>query len=162
MYFDNYDLITSVGIKDIKIGMSLKAVEEILKNSKIPYKKEVDNHKNTDRTPQIFLEIKDYMIFSFVKDVLWKIDAIDNYKGKLYNDIKIGMKIDDVLDIDDSLKFEDQEEIYISNYNYILEDECEENKIITITIGVDEIFSNDSDSFFMIIIGWKNIKNNNL
>ena len=51
MYFDNYDLITSVGIKDIKIGMSLKAVEEILKNSKIPYKKEVDNHKNTDRTP---------------------------------------------------------------------------------------------------------------
>ena len=41
------------------------------------------------------------MIFSFVKDVLWKIDAIDNYKVKLYNDIKIGMKIDD------SLKFED-------------------------------------------------------
>ena len=39
MYFDNYDLIPSVGIKDIKIGMSLKAIEEILKIVKFLIKK---------------------------------------------------------------------------------------------------------------------------
>lgn len=148
MYFDNYDLIPNVGIKDIKIGMSLKDVEEILKSNEIPYKKEVENHEDTDQTSWTFLDIKDYMVFSFAKDVLWKIDAIDNYKGKLENGIKIGMKINDALRIDSSLKFEDWEEIFISKNNYILEDECEENKIITMTIGVDEIFSDDSDSFY--------------
>ncbi len=148
MYFDDYDLIPNFGIKNIKIGMNYKDVEEILINDEIPYKKEIDDHEHTDHVPWKFLEIENYMIFTFAEDVLWKIDAIGNYRGKLKNGIKLGMKINDALKIDDSLKFEDWEEIYISKNNYILEDECKNNSIITITIGIEEVFLDDSDSFY--------------
>ena len=148
MYLDDYDLIPNIGIKNIKIGMNYKDVEEIFKKNEIPYKKEIDNHERTDRVPWTFLEIENYMIFSFAKDILWKIDAIGNYKGKLKNGIKLGMKIDSALKVDNSLKFEDWEEIYISKNNYILEDECENNSVITMTIGIYEVFSDDSDSFY--------------
>lgn len=148
MYFDDYKLIPNVGIKDIKIGMSLKDVEVILKKENIPYKFEEDEHKDTDNIPWIFLIIENYMTFYFVKDYLWKIDVEGKFKGKLKNGIKLGMKIDEAMKFDDNLKYDDWEENYVSNDDYLLEDNYENQEIEYIAIGIKEAITNDIDEFY--------------
>ncbi len=148
MYLDDYDLIPNVGIKDIKLGMRFKEVIRILDNEKIPYVIEIDDHKDSDKVPWTYIEIKNYMVFVFVKDVLWKIEASGEFKGKLNNGIKIGMKINDCKKNDKSLEFDDWDEVYVSKNNYIIEDECEFNKIIFLMIGIKEIFDEDDELFY--------------
>ncbi len=148
MYLDYYDLIPNVGIKDIKIGMTLKDVEDILKKKNILYEISVNKHERGDKVPWIYIEIKDYMDFIFTKDVLWRISAFSNFKGKLSNGIKLGMKLDECKKIDKSLEFDDWDELFFSKNNYIIEDECEFNTIITIMIGIEELFDKDDELFY--------------
>ncbi len=148
MYFDDYDLIPNVGIKNIKIGMEFKEVKNILEKENIPYKIKEDKHEDTDKIPWIFIIIDNYMIFYFGKNVLWKIDASGNFKGKLNNGIKIGMKIDDAMKLDECLKYDDWEENYISCNNYLLEDDFETKKVEYIAIGIKEAIFNDIEEFY--------------
>lgn len=148
MYFDNYDLIPNVGIKDIQIGMEMKEVEKLLNKENIPYKFEEDKHENTDKIPWFFLIIENYMTFYFVKNILWKIDVSGNFKGKLKNGIKIGMKIEEAKKLDHCLKYDDWEENYISNCDYLLEDNYENQVIEYIAIGIKEGITNDIDEFY--------------
>ncbi len=148
MYLDEYNLIPNIGIKNIKFGMRYEKVLGILKYEKIPFIVEVENHENTDKVSWQYIEIENYMVFIFAKGFLWKIEATGKYKGKIINGISLGMKIDDCKKIDKTLSFDDWNEIYFSKNNYIIVDECETQTIITLMIGIEEIFTKDSDSFY--------------
>ena len=148
MYFDDYDLIPNVGIKDIKIGMNFYNIRAILKKENINFEIKEHEFKNTGNAKWVYIIIKNYMTFYFANDVLWKIDAKGDFKGKLNNGIKLGMKIDDAFKLDKNLKFDEWEENYVSSDNYLLEDDYENNSIEYIAIGIKEAITNDLDEFY--------------
>ena len=142
MYYDDYDLIPKVGIKDIRLGMKFNDVIAIIERDKIPYDIEIEFETDSvTKTSWTYINIKNYMAFVFAKNILWKIEADEEYKGKLPNGIRIGTNIKDALKIDDTLEFEDWDEVYISQSNeYLVEDECEFSKIFYFAIGIKEMF----------------------
>lgn len=148
MYFDDYVLVPNVGIKDIKIGMKFKDINTILKKENIKFNVKENDSNNTGDAKWKYIIIENYMTFYFANDVLWKIDVKGDFKGKLNNGIKIGMKIEDALKLDEFLTFDDWEDNYVSNNNYLLADDYKTNKVIYIAIGIKEAIANDIEEFY--------------
>lgn len=148
MYFDSFDLIPNVGINNIKIGMKFEEIRAILKKENIKFEIKKHESKNTGDAKWVYIIIKNYMTFYFANDILWKIDVKGDFKGKLHNGIKIGMKIDDAFKLDKNLKYDDWEENYVSSDNYLLEDDYENQIIDYIAIGIKEAITNNLDGFY--------------
>ena len=60
--------------------------------------------------------------------------------------ISLGMNIKDAKMLDDSIEYDDWEEVYTSDLGYWLEDDVESGEIISITIFIKEL--EDDDVFF--------------
>lgn len=67
-------------------------------------------------------------------------------RGELPNGIKVGMNMDEVKQIDDTLQYNDDDEDYISKMGYWIEDDLDTKKVTAITVYVRE--AEDSESFF--------------
>lgn len=82
--------------------------------------------------------------FNLNNGKLFKITALKNYTGMLFNKIHIGMKIDDVLKIEPSFKYDDFEEVYVSNKGIYIETDPIDNTVLWISVFIKEI---DSEEF---------------
>ena len=148
MYFDKYEIIPNVGIGNIKIGMKFNDVIKILKDNKIIYSTGVEPNKGCNpEVAWVTIFIKKYMNLRFAKDILWQIYFEEDFEGKLQNGISIGTKIDDALEIDKLLEFDDWNEIYYSKIGYWLIDSLDTNEIIEISIGIPEILDDEFDNY---------------
>ena len=68
MYYDDYDLIPKVGIKDIRLGMKFNDVIAIIERDKIPYDIEIKFETDSvTKTSWTYINIKNYMAFVFAK-----------------------------------------------------------------------------------------------
>lgn len=145
MYYDELMLIPGVGIGKIRFGMKFEEVIKILKEDRIVFSTGINPNKGC--TPQKEWEtiyVKDYMSFCFVENVLWQINAENNYKGKLENGIKIGDTIKDAEKIDSKLEYDDWNENFTSPLGYWLFDTVESgNQIYMITINMLECMNDD-------------------
>ena len=72
--------------------------------------------------------------------------GIDNYIGKLFNGIFIGMSMEEAVATDSTLKYNDEEEDYASDEGYWIEDNLDTNEVSRITIFIKELL--DEDVFF--------------
>ena len=149
MYYDDKVIQPFYGIDDIKIGDNYNSVIGKLKSHKIIYSSGVNPNKGC--TPEVAwttIYIKNYMELVFAKDVLWRIDFLENFAGKLENNIKIGMDLSMALAIDKELEYDDWNEEFYSKKGYWLIDSLETGKIVTIFIGIKEILNDDEfDSY---------------
>ncbi|SFF49557.1 hypothetical protein SAMN04487969_1564 [Paenibacillus algorifonticola] len=92
-------------------------------------------------------EIKDevYLWFNLFNGKLFKITALREYTGKLFNEIQIGMSIDEVLAIEPSFEYDDFEEVYCSPKGIYIETDPVENTVLWISVYVKEIDNEDFD-----------------
>ena len=136
-----------IGIDDIKLYSSLDEVISYLDNNNIKYEKSTWSVEGeTIPDPWTILEINNTMKIAFAKNnKCFEIVALEDYKGKLPNDICIGMNLDEALKLDKTISFEEFEEYYSSKKGYWFEDDLTTGKIISITIYIKEINDKDFD-----------------
>ncbi len=135
------------GIGEIKLGMSLTAVRNALKESNIRYNQTVNPNKGcTPEIPWTYIKVYDSVTMCFAKDILWSVVVEADFKGKTENGFYIGMKMSDAELIDATLKYNEDEEDYISEAGYWINDDVETGLISAITIFIPE--AKDDDVFF--------------
>lgn len=81
--------------------------------------------------------------FNLLNGKLFKITATSNYTGVLFNKIRVGMHIDDVLKLDPSFIYDDFEEVYCSSKGVYLETDPVEQTVLWISIYIKEIDNPD-------------------
>jgi hypothetical protein len=81
--------------------------------------------------------------FSILNGRLWKVTALKDYKGKLFDNIHIGMHIDDVLKIEPSFEYDDFEEVYYSPKGIFIETDPVEHTVLWISVYVKELDNED-------------------
>ena len=74
---------------------------------------------------------------------MFKIYFENDFSERLENGISLGMNIKDAKLLDDSIEYDDWEEIYTSDLGYWLEDDVESGEIISITIFIKELENDD-------------------
>ncbi|MBA4602111.1 hypothetical protein H2C83_07220 [Thermoactinomyces sp. AMNI-1] len=90
-------------------------------------------------------EIKDSvdLWFNIMNGKLFKITALKNYKGKLFDKIRIGMHIDEVLQHEPSFIYDDFEEVYCSPKGVFIETDPVEHSVLWIAVYVKELENED-------------------
>jgi len=77
---------------------------------------------------------------------MFKIYLENGFDGRLENGITLGMKINDAMMLDNTIEYDDWEEVFTSDRGYWLEDDPEKGVIISITIFIRAL--EDDDVFF--------------
>ena len=135
------------GLESIKLYSNYDDVIKFLKDNNISYNYEF--WPNTGCTPEIpwkVLRIQNSISLFFAKDKLWKILLENDYKGSLNNGLKLGMNMEDALKADSSLKYDDWEEVYTSDNYYDIEDNLDDNTILSISVYIKELL--DEETFY--------------
>lgn len=139
-------IIPYKGIDSIEFGTKLEDIKIRLKKEQIPFVQTIDSNKGcVPEIPWIYITIENSITLCFVKGILFEIVVENNYKGKLLNGGHIGMQLVDLEGIDNSLKYNDEEEDYYSEKGYWILDDIETGRVLSITVFVPEI--NDDDFF---------------
>ncbi|MFD1427623.1 hypothetical protein JOD24_001450 [Kroppenstedtia sanguinis] len=83
------------------------------------------------------------LCFNVVNGRLFKMTALENYKGTLFGNIKIGMPIEDVLLREPSFVYDDFEEVYCSPKGIYIETDPVEHTVLWISVYIKEIDHED-------------------
>ncbi len=127
----------------------LDDVKEYLDKNHIKYEEKIYDHNDCDvKYNWHVLKIDNSvgLFFSEGNYKLFKIYIMNDCEAKLPNSIKIGAAIKYVKEIDDTLVYEDFEEIYLSSKGYWIEDDPLTNNVFSIQVFVKEI---DDEDFFL-------------
>lgn len=84
-----------------------------------------------------------YLFFNILNGKLYKITALNNYHGLLFGKIKIGMKIEDLLELQPNLVYDEFEEVY--SFEGLAVETNENGMIESISVYVEELDTLDSD-----------------
>lgn len=140
-------IIPFEGLGQIKLLSSLDDVKKILTQNKIKYTTEYQSNKGCNpEVPWTKLCIDNSITLIFAKNKLFEIYCIGKFSGTLPNGIKLGMKMDEALRINSTLKFDDWNEDYSSDNGYWIEDNLDDNTILSISVFIKEIL--DDKIFF--------------
>lgn len=85
------------------------------------------------------------LYFSNKNRKLFKINTLIGYKGRLLDKIYVGMSKDELLASEDSLIYNDFEEVYESAKGFFVETDLVEEIVIYITIYIPEMDQEDFD-----------------
>lgn len=83
------------------------------------------------------------LLFHLKNDKLFRITALDNYKGKLFGEIGIGTTEEELLECEPSFVYDDFEEVWESSKGIYIEMDAETNKVKWISIYILELHSED-------------------
>lgn len=141
------NIVPYKGFGDITFEMSFDEVKGFLREKQMKFN--TKNWPNKGCDPEVAWDIirigKDISIF-FARNRMFKIYFENGFSGRLENGISLGMNIKDAKMLDDTIEYDDWEEVYTSGRGYWLEDDVESGKIISITIFIKEL--EDDDVFF--------------
>ena len=140
-------IIPFEGLGEIKLLSSFDEIKKFLRENKIKF--EIEYQSNKGCTPEVawtMIHINNSITLSFAKNKLWEIYCEEKFKGSLPNGIKIGIPMEEALKIDSSLKYDDWNEDYQSNLGYWIEDNLDDNTVLSITIFIKEVL--DDNVFF--------------
>ena len=100
-------IIPWIGLGGIRLYSKVDEIKDILNAPET--KKEV----SYDDT-RYEIENAIYIFVNNYNNKVYKLTATDNYRGTLFEQIKIGMNVNDILKIEPSFEYEDFEEVFIS------------------------------------------------
>ena len=144
MKFKN--IIPFDGLDFIKLYSDINVVKKQLNEAGIEFAEEIwDNSrfKHKDNWHIITIDDSIKLFFSEGNNKLWKIYIYGNYDAQLPNGIKLGMNIDEALNIDKTLKDNDWEECYETENGYWIEDSLVTKSVASITVFVREVDDED-------------------
>ena len=133
----NAPIVPYKGLGGIGLYTSQKALTEFLKvNNAISRMLFEDT---------IRYEIKDecLLFFNVANDKLYKLTATGNYKGSVFDKIRIGMTEEELLEAESSFIYDDFEEVWISDKGIFIEMDPETNKVMWISVYVSELDTED-------------------
>lgn len=84
-----------------------------------------------------------YLFFHLLNGKLFKITTLENYRGKLFDKIGVGMTTEELLNADYGFVYDDFEEVFESEKGVFLETNPETNKITFISIYIKELDDED-------------------
>lgn len=147
MIFDmNNRIIPYEGIGELKLGMRLEDIRRYLKNNQIKFDQWIESNEGFEpEIPWVNIRIRNSITLTFVKDILFEILLQNEYKGALPNGIKIDMEMNEVEQIEPSLKYDDDDEIFVSDNGYWIGDEIELGKVVSITIFLPDVELDDDE-----------------
>ena len=136
-----------IGTDNFKFSMSFDDVRGYLKSQKILFNTE--HWPNKGCTPEVawdIIRIGDYLSIFFARGKMFKMYFENSFSGSLTNGIKIGTPIEEAIIIDNTIKYDDWEEEYVSDTGYWLETDIETEEVISISIFIKEV--EDDDVFY--------------
>lgn len=140
-------IIPYVGNESFKFGMCKQEVIKAIKAERLSYREWIDPHKGcTPEVPWKYVEVENSITFCFVEDTLFEIVFENTYEGVLPNGIGIGMSMEEALQRDSSISFNDEDEDYVSKEGYWIEDDIFSGKVVSITVFVPQ--AEDAQAFF--------------
>lgn len=139
-------IIPYVGIESIKLYQKIDEIKTVLKSEGITYREEIwSAESETIPNPWTVLVIDNTMSLFFAKnEKLFKIVFWDGYRGSLPNGISLGISMESAKAMDSSLRFDDWEEIYLSDNGYWIEDNVDTQMILSISIFIKELLDEDT------------------
>lgn len=145
-------IIPYEGTEEIKLYTKIANVITYLKETDTPYKLEkwslTDDGAEEDPDPWIIIDIEDIMRLYFASnDRLFKIVFLPKYKGSFPNGITTSIPFKKALALDPSLKFDDWDEIFISENGYFMETDYKNEKILNISIFIREMETPAFDNY---------------
>ena len=144
MKFKN--IIPFDGLDFIKLYSDINVVKQQLKEAGINYVEDIwDNSMCYVECNWHVITIDDsvMLFFSEGNNKLFKISIFNNCTASLPNAIKLGTNINEVLNNDDTLVYDEFEEDYESVNGYWIEENCETRDVYSISIFVHEIDNED-------------------
>ena len=147
MVFDmNSKIIPYEGIGEIKLGMKLEDVREYLKNNQIKFDQWIESNKGFEpEIPWVNIKINNSVTLTFVENILFEILLQNEYIGVLPNGIHIGMEMKEAEKIEPSLRYDDDDEIFVSGNGYWIGDEIESGKVVSITVFLPDVELDDDE-----------------
>ncbi len=140
-------IIPFVGYGEYVFSMTLDEIRQKLNDEGVRFRQEHWDNKGC--IPEVawdIIRIDNTMSMFFAKNKMFKIYFESPDIWRLENGIEIKMTIEDALKIDNSLKYNDDEEDYESSNGYWIEESLESGKIESITIFIKEVL--DDDEFY--------------
>ena len=86
------------------------------------------------------------LFFHKTNGKLFRITTLGNYKGKLFDNIVVGMKAKDLLKCDTSFYYDDFEEVYESTKGVFIETDPETDEVKWISVYIKELNYEDFDN----------------
>ncbi len=134
------------GTKTFKLGMKLEEVRTILKSNKIPFNQtEQSNQGTTSNVLWVFITVDASLTFCFAKEVMYEIYFENQYTGTLPNGGCIGMDLEELMRVDSSLSYNEDEEDFESKKGYWVVDDVSTKKVTCITIFLPVV---ETESFY--------------
>lgn len=140
MKYLNDSIIPFVGLDSFRFGDSLEKVRIKLKEDKIPFNQGM-GLKNEQE--EVSIKIYDCINLFFINGILFEIALEEGFQGKLINGIFIGMSMDDANSTDSMLKYNDDDEGFISPDGYMIVDDIDTNKVCEIEIFIKEVLNDE-------------------
>ena len=138
MIDNNLPIVPWVGLGGVKLYSHISHFYDLIAN--------MDEKSRLVTKFFIRYEIKDSveLWFNLMNGKLFKITALKDYRGLLFNKIHIGMHIDEVLEKEPSFQYDDFEEVYVSANGIYIETDPIQHTVLWISVFVKEI---DNDDF---------------
>ena len=135
-----------IGTEVFKLGANIDDIKFYLKQNRISFVQNIEPNKGcVPEEPWTFFEIDRNIKLCFVKKVLFEIVFENKYFGRLENGITIGIPFSQAMQIDETLEYNDDDEDYISQHGYWLEDDLENGNVSSITVFLPDV---NEDDFF--------------
>ena len=129
------------GLNEIKLYSTLNDVKQYLDSNSIQYTFEIwSAEEETIPNPWTVLTLENCIKLFFAgNNKLFKIYCTHGFKGSLPNGINLDTTLEEAKKIDESLRYNDDEEDYESSDNYWVEDDLDTGKLFSITIYISEL-----------------------
>ena len=150
----NDSIIPLIGLDSFKFGDSLESVRIKLKYEKIAFN-QCMGAKGEKKESTI--KINNCITLYFIDDILFEIVLYNGFYGKLPNGIHVGMNMAEAKTIDDSLKYDDDAEGFISSEGYMIVDDIETDTVSEIEIFINEVLNDEEFYKYEWIEKLKNI-----
>ena len=79
------------------------------------------------------------LFFDIARSKLFKITALSEYKGKVFEKVGIGMTEKELLEAEPSFVYDDFEEVWVSDKGILIEMDPETNRVMWISIYISEL-----------------------
>jgi len=142
----NEVIIPCEGIESIKLYHKIDEVKFVLQSDGIPYREEIwSAESETVPNPWTVLVVDNLFSLFFAKNgKLFKMVFWEGYQGSLPNGISLGVSVKEASSMDSSLSFDDWNEVYQSDKGYWIEDNVDNNTVMSISIFIKELLDEDN------------------
>lgn len=137
-------IVPFVGYDEYNFSMTLKAVREKLKKKQIAFKQEHwDNKGSTPEVAWDIIRLDTGLSMFFAKNRMFKMYFEGSGTWELENGISTGMLLTKAKEIDDSIKFNEDEEDFESKNGYWIEEDVKSGLIASIAIFIPACLDDD-------------------